>query len=164
MSRLKQKYIRLDNTSDGVNSQVLPTSYTPTNYTSTDNFAKGHLQGIDNKLGTIVAVPGDISETSFSFSNNSAGQVTGFVFSNAVVRSFSAIASVSIDATSDLFEAFELKGIRRGSDWQMSVTSLGDNSQVTFDIASNGQISYTTGNYAGFVSGTIHFRAQVTSI
>jgi hypothetical protein len=111
-----------------------------------------------------VGSPGDIEETSFSFANNqvSAANVTGFLL-GVNVRSFKALVSVEIDATSDLFESFELLGIQRGTDWQMSVESVGDNSQVNFTITAGGQVQYTSGNVAGFVSGTIRFRALTTN-
>lgn len=107
---------------------------------------------------------GDIEETSFSLANNQASpaNVTGFLLGTNV-RSFKALVSVEIDATSDLFESFELLGIQRGIDWQMSVESVGDNSQVNFTILASGQVQYTSGNIAGFVAGTIRFRAITTN-
>lgn len=110
--------------------------------------------------------PGDISETSFSLANNqsSAADVTGLAFAVGIVRSFSALVSVEIDATSDLFEQFTLQGINKGTSFNMSSDSVGDGSGVTFSITSAGQVQYTSGNAAGFVSGTIRFRAIVTSV
>lgn len=113
-----------------------------------------------------VGSAGDIQETSFSAANNqvSAANVTALAFANGVVRSFVAQVSVSIDATSDLFEEFELHGIQRGSDWSMSVESTGDESGVAFTITNAGQIQYTSANSAGFVSNTIKFRARALSV
>ena len=109
---------------------------------------------------------GDIDETTFAMSNNqvAAADVTGLAFANATVRSFEALVSVEIDATADLFEVFTLRGIQKGSDWDMSVSSTGDNSNVNFTITSAGQIQYTSGNEAGFVSGDIKFRAITTTV
>lgn len=113
-----------------------------------------------------VGSPGDIEETSFSLTNNqsSAADVTGLAFANGVVRSFQAIVSVYIDASSDLFEQFELNGIQRGSDWVMSIESEGDDSGLSFSITSAGQVQYTSSNVAGFTSGVAKFRAITTSI
>jgi hypothetical protein len=113
-----------------------------------------------------VGSTGDIQETSFSFSNNvsSPANVTGFSFSNAVVRSFKAQVSIFLDATSDLFEQVELEGIQRGSDWSMTVQSDGDDSGLVFTITNAGQIQYTSPNSAGFSAGTIKFRALTTSV
>ena len=109
---------------------------------------------------------GDIVETSFSLANNqvSAANVTNFNFSNASVRSFKAHVSVEIDATVDLFEAFDIIGIQKGSDWDISISSVGDDSGVSLSITNLGQMQYTSGNYSGFVSGTIKFRSITTSI
>ena len=109
---------------------------------------------------------GDISETSFTLTNNqvSAADVTGFAFANATVRGFRALVTVEIDATTDLNEVFELTGIQRSTDWSMSVTSNGDDSLVTFTITNAGQVQYTSGNYAGFTTGKIKFRAETTTV
>lgn len=116
--------------------------------------------------GVDVGSAGDISETSFSFSNNVAApaNVTGLAFANGVVRSFQALVSVYVDASSDLFENYELNGIQRGTDWTMSIESEGDDSGLAFTITTAGQIQYTSGNAAGFSAGTIKFRAITTSV
>jgi hypothetical protein len=115
---------------------------------------------------TVPPSSGDLSEGSFSVANNqgSLANVTGLAFSNAAVRSFKAEVSVFIDATSDLFEKFTLEGVQRGADWVMSVASTGDNSLINFDINASGQIQYTSGNYAGFSSGVLKYRAITTSV
>jgi hypothetical protein len=110
--------------------------------------------------------PSDIQETSFALANNqaSAANVTGLAFANASVRSFQAFVSVQVDATSDLFEVFELNGVQRGADWSMSVEANGDDSQVNFTITNAGQVQYTSGNYTGFTAGAIKFRAITTAV
>lgn len=119
-----------------------------------------------NWLILAAASAGDINQTSFSLANNqaAAANVTGLAFANASVRSFEAFVSVYIDATSDLFESFKLQGIQRGADWVMSQTSIGDASLITFSITTAGQVQYTSASYAGFVSGTIKFRANTLSV
>jgi hypothetical protein len=109
---------------------------------------------------------GDISETSSSILNNqgSAQTIIGFSFSNAVVRGFTAIATVEIGATSSLFEVFQIKGIQKDSGWDISIQSTGDVSGISLSITSSGQMQYTSSNYAGFVSASIKFKALTTSI
>lgn len=109
---------------------------------------------------------GDILETSFTGANNvsPAADVTGFAFSNAVVRSFVAQVSVSVDATTNLYQVFEIRGIQLDTGWNIDVNSTGQNSLVEFSITPTGQIQYTSGNYTGFASLTIKFRADTTSI
>lgn len=115
---------------------------------------------------TVDSIPGDINLGSFSAANNQStpADVTGFDFSNGVVRSFKALVSVSIDATSDLFEVFEILGIQKSSSWEISVDSVGDTSGIVFSITNSGQIQYTSTNETGFVDNTIKFRAKTTSI
>lgn len=131
------------------NNQVLK-------YDSTTNLWKNKYIGLAS----------DIEETSFSIANDqsSPANITGFAFSNTLVRSFSAIASVYIDATDDLFELVEIKGIQKSSDWVISVSSTGDVSGISFSITNTGQIQYTSNSYTGFVSGVIKFRAITISV
>jgi hypothetical protein len=121
------------------------------------------------EVDTIIAgitSPGDLDDTAFSFANNqsAAANVTGFAFANATVRSFKALISVSVDATTDLFEMFEIEGIQKGSEWDYSISSRGDVTGLSFSITNAGQIQYTSPSFAGFVSGTIKFRALTTAL
>lgn len=101
----------------------------------------------------------------FNLVSNQLNQpLVGFAFNNAVVRSFEALVSVEVDATAELFEQFTIRGVQKPSGWSIAVSSIGDNSQVSFTITSLGQILYTCPLYAGFVSGKIKFRAITTSI
>lgn len=128
---------------------------------------KEALQALETEIETLpVGSAGDISETSFSMANNqvAAANVTGLAFASGVVRSFTALVSVEIDATADLYEQFTLNGINKGGSFDMSVYAVGDNSGVTFSITSAGQVQYTSGDVPGFVSGAIKFRAITTSV
>jgi hypothetical protein len=121
------------------------------------------------QVDTIIAgitSPGDLDDTAFSLANNqsSPANVTGFAFANATVRSFEAIVSVFIDATTDFYEQFKIKGIQKGSEWDFTVSSQGDVSGVTFSITNAGQVQYTSTNNAGFTSGVIRFRALTTAL
>jgi len=109
---------------------------------------------------------GDIAETSFAIANNQASpaDVTGLAFANATVRGFEVLATVEIDATADLYETYALYGIQKGASWDMSQESVGDDSGIIFSITNAGQIQYISQSYAGFVSGSIKFRARTTSI
>lgn len=120
---------------------------------------------VDTAVGSAFTT-GDIALTSFSGTNNqvAAANVTGLLFNPANVRSFEALVSVSVSATSSLFEQFKLNGIYNGTSWYFSQSSVGDSSLVTFTITNAGQIQYTSGNYSGFVSLTMKFRAQVTTV
>lgn len=113
-----------------------------------------------------VGSEGDIQETLYGAANNQTTptNVTGFAFSNAVVRSFKALVSVDIDATTDLFEAFELLGVQKSTGWDLIVSSTGDDSGIVFSIDSSGQVQYTSTNITGFVTNRLKFRAITTSL
>ena len=173
MSRLKKKFIKLGTSSDELNSRDIPANFSgPSNYTPAQIASEGttvvsaHLKGIDDKLGTLGGVAGDISLTSFSISNNqaSAANVTGLAFSNASVRSAQAHYSVFVDATANLYESGELLLIQKDSSWEIAQSYVGDLSGITFSVTSAGQVQYTSSNYSGFSTGIIKFRAQVTTL
>lgn len=115
---------------------------------------------------TKLVSQGDIVETSFNLSNNqtTAADVTAFSFSTSVVRSFKALISVEIAASTHVYECYEVLGIQKGSGFEISVDSVGDDSGVVFSITSAGQIQYTSANLGGFTSGKIKFRATTTSV
>ena len=165
MSKVNSKYIKFGTATNDVNSSVIPTNYTPSNFTPTDTFIKGSIQGLDNKVADVFTT-GDIPHTSFSLSQSvgSPTAVTGLAFANGSVRSFKALVSVYINATTSLYETYELQGVQKSSSWVMVYSSIGDSSGVAFTINSSGQILYTSGTYSGFSAGTIKFRAQVTAV
>jgi hypothetical protein len=70
---------------------------------------------------------------------------------------------VTVDATASLYESFEVRGINKAGSWDIAISSSFDNSGVDFSISS-GQLQYTSGNYAGFNSLVIKFRAVTTEI
>lgn len=111
--------------------------------------------------GIPVGTTGDINSTGFAGANNqvAAADVTGFAFANGSVKGFKAFVNVQVDATADLFESFEILGVQKSSSWELAITSTGDDSLVAFSITTAGQIQYTSGNYSGFTSLTVTFRA-----
>lgn len=122
--------------------------------------------GSGNLSFTTIISDGDIRETSFSAANNqtTSANVTGLAFNNAIVRSFDAHISVEIDATSNLYEIYNIRGVQKDAGWNITITSSGDDSGIDFTITSTGQVQYTSSNVGGFVSSSIKFRAITTSI
>lgn len=110
-----------------------------------------------------LASAGDLvqEQNSGLLNNNTTGL---FSVANATVRSFKALVSIEVNATTDLYEAFELLAIQKGSSWDMSVMSTGDDTQVSFSIDNSGQVSVTTPNYSGFVDAVAKFRYLTTSV
>lgn len=154
----------------GIKAGTVSSSYditVPTAVATVNNSALiSNTSGVTTWNQVNLASQGDINETSFTIANNtvSPSSVTNFAFSNGTVRSFEAIVSVYIDATTPLYEQFKVHGIQKASDWVIDYSSVGDTSQIALSITSAGQIQYTSGNYTGFVSGTMKFRAITTSI
>lgn len=155
---------QLSVTSDASGIKLVNDAATPgnTKYYGTDGSG---VKGFFSVPAT-GASAGDIPETSFAAANNqaAAADVTGFAFANGVVRSFKALVSITIDATADKFEAYELKAVQKGADWSLEQESVGDDSGIVFTITSAGQVQYTSTNNAGFSSATVKFRAYTTSV
>ena len=115
-------------------------------------------------IASVGSSSGDLSEGSQAIAESASGaNVTGLAFANATVRSFVAQISVEIDAASDLFEEFEIHGIQKSAGWDISISSLGDETLISFDISAAGQVTYSSSTYTTFVSGTIKYRAKVTT-
>ena len=115
--------------------------------------------------GALSKASGDIDLTSFTGVEGAvSAPITGFVFDELVVRSFKAQISVSRIATTDLYEVFEILGLNRGGVWEITYSSLGDASGVTFEIDNNGQIVYNSNSLTGHSSTVMSFRALVTHI
>jgi hypothetical protein len=54
--------------------------------------------------------------------------------------------------------------VQKGSGWEITIQSTGDESGVSFSITSTGQMQYTSANYVGFISGAIKFKATTSSV
>ena len=147
-----------------ISSQLTSSAVTPTEL----SYLSGATSSIQTQLGDKQAInPGDIADTSFAAANNqvAAADVTGFAFANSTVRSFKALVSIYINATSSLYETMSIHGIQKGASWAISIgEGAGDASGIDFTITNAGQIQYTSGSSAGFVSSTIRFRAWTTQV
>jgi len=99
---------------------------------------------------------------SFAASNNQASpaDVTGLTLSG--FKGGDLTISVAIDATADLSALFKLHVIEKSGSYEMSQDYVGDETNILFTITAGGQIQYTSGNEAGFVSSTFKFAASLT--
>ena len=113
-----------------------------------------------------IQSPGDLLQDSDDILNNQNPDldIAGFAFSNASVRSFDAQVAVSIEASPSLNEKFNIQGVQIDSDWIITIESSGQDSLVSFNITDLGQMTYTSGDIAGFISGKVNFKAQVTNV
>lgn len=125
-------------------------------------------------VGTALTVNGaDITpnsediyaEKSFAGAQSASNvNITDFVFTNGSTGAFDAWVYVKVEATSNLFANFHLRGVQRDSDWDLVQPYVGDSTGVTFNITAAGQIQYSSGSYAGFTALTIKFRALTLTV
>lgn len=122
--------------------------------------------GSGNLSWATVVSTGDIPETSFTSTTDVIANdtITGLAFSNASIRSFRALVSVYVDATTDLFATYDLLGVQKSGSWSLSPVYVGDDTNIVFSITNAGQIQYTSVTTAGFVSRKISFRATVLGV
>jgi hypothetical protein len=113
----------------------------------------------------ITPNPGDIvTPVLFSAANNivTPANVTNFAFTNASVRSFESLVSVSITATAgNLYSHYRLFGLQKTTgNWVINTSFIGDNSGVVFSMATSGQVQYSSTNIPSFQSNIMAFEAR----
>jgi hypothetical protein len=127
---------------------------------------------VTNTIDMTPSLGDIIREKSFSAQNNqiSEANITGFAFPNTIVRAFHAIVSVSVIKSygANLYANYDLKAVQKDSgDWYLNVSFVGDDTGIIFGITNvnnNGQIQYISSNLANWVSTTIKFKANTTSV
>jgi cytoskeletal protein CcmA (bactofilin family) len=112
---------------------------------------------------------GDISRERIYNTANAqavAANITGFLFSNSVVRAFDAVVSVTVltDNNTHKYAYYNLKGVQKSGNWVVNSSYVGDATGYTFSITNAGQIQYTSTNIANYTSSYVSFRALTTSI
>lgn len=111
-------------------------------------------------LSIIPDAPEDLSLHSYDILDNQSTPTTITVngtdlsFSNNV-HGFHIILSVVRNGT---YAEYSLRGVNKSSSWEMSQDYIGDDTGVSFNITSSGDVQYTSTD-TGSV-GTIYFRAQ----
>lgn len=107
----------------------------------------------------ITPSSGDIQSEKTFVSTASSGNITGLGFSSSVTRSFDVFCSVIVDASSSLYANFNLRGINKGSSWEIASSYVGDETGIEFYIDAFGQIQFTRSSYIGFNNVTFKFKA-----
>jgi hypothetical protein len=88
-----------------------------------------------------------------------AEAITNFVFDNSLVRYFTAMVSVCKTSTlNTISTGHEIKGIQTDSGWELSNSTIGNNTSVYFSIDSLGQMMYTSNSIGNWISTVIKFR------
>lgn len=119
---------------------------------------------VTDVLGSLTSVD-DILLTSFTLTNNQStfADINGLTFSKTSVRSARITLDVYITTSSaELQETIDITlGYKNTADeFRISIISSGDNSGVTFNVTTAGQMQYKTTNIAGTsYAGTIKFKA-----
>jgi len=103
-----------------------------------------------------------LTTQTFNASNNvsSFTDITGLSFSS--VYAFDLHLAAIATATTNKYQYFHIRGIKKNSTWQIDDTYVGDDSGIAFSITSSGQIQYTSPNFSGFSS--LVFKYKVITI
>lgn len=101
-----------------------------------------------------------ITSVTFTGSNNVtlSTDIAGLTF-DAGVWGFDVYLAARLVASTNSYVNFHLRGVNKGSLWELIKGYVGDDSGINFSITSGGQVQYTCGNYPGFVSLTFKWRA-----
>lgn len=114
----------------------------------------------------VTPLPGDVpSQATFFGGNNvsSPVNVTGLAFNAAHTRGFDVYITVSVEATASKYANFIIRGVNKGTGgWEIVSGYVGDETSVEFTVSSQGNIQYTSGNYAGFASLKMNFKVITT--
>ena len=121
-------------------------------------------QGVTDAL-TQVQGPNDILPRSAALANNvsSATAISGLLFDTGSVKHVNVefIIERSYDSgASTVVESGQIIGNFNGSDFVISVKSVGDDTGIDINVNSSGQFTYTSTNLTGHVSSTIKFKAK----
>jgi hypothetical protein len=120
------------------------------------------VNGID-----ITPNVGDINQKTFLAANGQSvpAEVTGFSFSNPVIKSFIGVACITTETVGDTLDSlYELKGLRKKNGWIIQSTHIGDDVGVEFDISTSGDILYTSAFIEDWQGTVMKFRATTTTI
>ena len=103
---------------------------------------------------------GDVlSSKTFSANNNQSifANITDLLF-NSTIWGFDVYLCAQIISYDNLFCNFHIRGVNKGTSWELVKTYVGDDTGIEFDITESGQIQYTTPEYDGFVSCNFKWR------
>ena len=125
--------------------------------------AKGLLIGGNFNVGGVTT---QFAGTFAAANNVSGASVTGLLFPNATIRSFTTVIGVNVvrSAGGNLFSQVTIEGVQTASGWVINDYLVGDDSGITFSINSSGQILYTSPNFANWLSTSINFTANAVNI
>jgi hypothetical protein len=129
---------------------------------------KNLIVGTQLKVNDIDITPsvGDINQREFIAANDQVSpvDVSGFVFTDSSIKSFTGVICVTVDADDIYDSLYELKGIKKKNGWNLYSSYVGDTLNIDFYITSTGQIQYTSQNFVDWNSTIMKFRAFTTTL
>jgi hypothetical protein len=96
------------------------------------------------------------STVAYNALNNTTADITGLVF-DSNVWSFDIYLAVQVVATANNYSNYHIRGVNKGTTWELVTSYVGDPT-TSFNINNSGQITYTTNNFIGFISGTFKYK------
>jgi hypothetical protein len=112
-------------------------------------------------LGTNIS---DFYSNAFVAANNvvSPSNITGFVFNNSTIRSFTATVSVVVTKSvgGNLYETFTLEGHQTDAGWTLLTSSFGDVSGIGLSMTSFGQVQYTSISHSNWTSTSLRYNVS----
>jgi len=103
---------------------------------------------------------GDIFTTlNFQASNGQTpfADITGIAFADTV-WGFDVYLAAQLNASSNLYANFHIRGVNRGDSWETVQTYVGDDMGLDFRVNDSGQLQYTSYSHSGFTS--LNFRCR----
>ncbi len=142
------------------------------NFTVTDTATIENATITSLTVNDVLLTPSDgdiFTEGSFTAANNqsAAANITGLAFVNAETRSFVCELSATIlttGGTGDLYAHYTLTGVQKVGGWVLNSRLVGDPTGLVFSITSLGQVQYKSSNVVDFISSTLKFKANTTSL
>lgn len=106
---------------------------------------------------------GDVySSVTFNGANNQStmANITSLNFSSSI-WGFDVYLAARVVATSSLYTNFHIRGVNKGTSWEIVESYVGDDTGIEFGITTSGQLQYTSPSFPGFSSLQFKWRCFV---
>ena len=91
--------------------------------------------------------------------------MTNFVFNNSLIRYFTAMVSVcKTSSLNTISTGHDIKGIQTDNGWELSSSTIGNNTSVYFTIDQFGQMMYTSNSIGNWISTVIKFKMLTLNV
>ena len=101
----------------------------------------------------ITLNPNDLLSTfTFTASQTQISQTISNLSFSSDTWGFDVYLSVRVIASTNLYGNYHIRGVNKVSSWVISANLTGDNTGITFDITTSGQLTYTSPTYPSFSS------------